>query len=73
MNHAAQNACSEDIHSLKNIGLEYFTRQLPDRHVDPPIPVNSPKQATRSWTHPQIWEMLLPMCYRNDYLADPEG
>lgn len=73
MNVSLSVARSDDIKSLRELGLSYVTSLQPDKTLVPNIPPNSSKQEHRGWKHPVLARLLCPIEYFTAYEADPVG
>jgi hypothetical protein len=71
MNSALGLARSDNIKSLREVGLNYITSLQPNRTLVPNILANSPKHEYRGWKHPVCVDLLCPVDYLVAYQANP--
>jgi replication fork clamp-binding protein CrfC len=73
MNASLGIAHSDDIRSLRDVGLKYVTSLQPNQKLVPSILNNSLKEDYHRWKHPVLSELLCPVDYLTEYRADPTG
>ncbi|KAH9967618.1 hypothetical protein BGW80DRAFT_1462134 [Lactifluus volemus] len=73
MNAALSISRSDDIRSLREIGLSYVAALQPNKVLLPPIPPNSSKEDYRGWNHAVLAELLCPIEHIAAFRKDPSG